>query len=265
MSRVAVKRKRRIGYDSHNIRQYHILVDPVKSGRLDVAPYERNLDLFDPHDKPLDDKRQDGVSSASTETESQLHFTLTKMIPTSMSYKNYDLMRARYDFDIADLSSLTSLDCGHLVSQALTAQPSHLFSTLRGQQWSYLSFLPCRYGNSTILDNAISCVVARIRQLISPPVGQVDGVVSALYSKALRSLQVALDDSSLRNEPDVLCATLLLALYEVKPSLLILNQPQTLTWRKASTLPEACWLDKACCWCYNVDQASGTRNLQYRL
>ena len=139
-----------------------------------------------------------------------------EVIPMSMPNKGYDSMRVRYGFDILDLSSLTAFHVGRVTAQALTIEPSRLIGILQCQQWSYFSYLPGRYGNSSFLDDAVNCVAARVRQLISYPLGQLSGTILSLYSRALRSLQAVLDDPKLWMEPDVLCATEVLALFEVR-------------------------------------------------
>ena len=133
-------------------------------------------------------------------------------------------MMLKYGFDIRDLSSLTTFHVGRLTAQALTIEPHRLINILQCRQWSYFTFLPSRYGNCNFLDDAIDCVAARVRHWISYPSEQLNGTILSLYSRALRGLQAALEDPGLWMEPDVLCATEVLALYEVKIILIHLGR-----------------------------------------
>ncbi len=69
--------------------------------------------------------------------------------------------------------------------------------------------------NSYCTDKAVAdCVMARARQIISPG-GNWEPIVIASYVKALDSLQKALDCPKQRYQPEVLCATEILSLYEL--------------------------------------------------
>ena len=232
MSRVAATRKQKGDYGKHNLRQYPILVEAAERNESDVNHYQRSIDLPWCQAKDLHDGQLDEIQCASAKNESQDPVRLLippEVIPASISYKGYDSMRVIYGFDILDLSSLTSFHCGRLTAQALTVQPSRLASILRCQQWSYFSYLPSRYGHSTFLDDAVACVAARVGQLVSGSSEHLNGAVFSLYSRALRSLQGALDNPKLWTEPDVLCTIEVLALYEVKPSSPISNNFYMLT------------------------------------
>ncbi|KAL8762428.1 MAG: hypothetical protein Q9184_001556 [Pyrenodesmia sp. 2 TL-2023] len=85
---------------------------------------------------------------------------------------------------------------------------------IRSRQWSYFSYVPLRYGNTTSLDDAVCCVAARVRQWITNP-GRPTNRVLAHYARAVRSLQRALDDPSQRFHPDVLCATQILSIFQM--------------------------------------------------
>ncbi|KAL8820148.1 MAG: hypothetical protein Q9223_001565 [Gallowayella weberi] len=135
-------------------------------------------------------------------------------IPASPPSTGYEAMRIRYDFDVLNLSSLTALPFGRVTSQPLQEKPSRLLDVMRFRQWSYFSYIPWRYGNTPCLDDAVCCVAARVRQWITNP-GKPNARVLFLYSKALKSLQAALDDTSQRFEADVLCATEVLSIFEL--------------------------------------------------
>lgn len=56
--------------------------------------------------------------------------------------------------------------------------------------------------------------MARTKQIVSPDKASERGVIR-IYVTALRSLQAAVNDPEQRLKPEVLCATEILALYEV--------------------------------------------------
>jgi len=124
-------------------------------------------------------------------------------------------MRIQYDFDVLDLSALTSFHAGRATAQALMHDPSRLIDVLRCKQWSYLSFLPSRFGHVDCLDDAARCLAAKARHQLLSPTNPPNVIVVSLYSRALASLQSALSDPDRFLQPDVLCATEILAIYEV--------------------------------------------------
>ncbi|OCL09252.1 hypothetical protein AOQ84DRAFT_272020, partial [Glonium stellatum] len=83
-----------------------------------------------------------------------------------------------------------------------------------------------RYGHSACLTDAVDCIVARVRCLVSPAHVSWERLAISLYTKALKSLQAALDSLTQRLTPDILCVTEILALYE------LLNPSVENTWAK---------------------------------
>ena len=146
-------------------------------------------------------------------------------VPASVPSSGYESMRIDYGFDLLDISALTTFHSGRITAQLLAKEPFRLVHILRCRQWSYLSFLPTRYGHSACLDDATRCVAARVRQWMRYPSDPPDDRVLSLYSKSLTSLQSALDDPVLCLLPEVLCAIAILAIYEVNwvPFTLILR------------------------------------------
>ena len=136
------------------------------------------------------------------------------LLPGSLNSTGYEAMRNRYDFDLLDLSGLTPLHIGKTTAQPLQQTPSRLREVLRCRQWSYFSYLPRRFGNTQCLDDAIRCVSARVRQWLTNPAGPTYPIL-LLYSKAVTSLQAALDDISQCMSPDVLCAVQILSIFEL--------------------------------------------------
>lgn len=163
----------------------------------------------------------DGVSGKSAHTPSiipRIDLITSASLTTSqignLSLNNYELLRIKHGFDIISLSPLTTLHIGRAAVEHFIEDSSQLPSVFKYQRWSYLSYLPSRYGHITCLNCATDCVVARLRQIASPSLVRSSSVVS-LYVNALKSLQSALDDPIQSLHPETLCATELLTLFEV--------------------------------------------------
>lgn len=129
------------------------------------------------------------------------------------SLTGYEALRAKFNFDITYLASFTHVDLGKTAALPLQKEPTLLSSLLRQRSSSFLSFLPSRYGSSQCLDDAMHCLAAQAGNLFGYTTRT--STISALYGKALRSLQHAITDTNLCKEADVYCATRLLTLYEV--------------------------------------------------
>jgi hypothetical protein len=128
-------------------------------------------------------------------------------------FNGYEAMRAKYNFDIADLASFTDVDLGRIAFVSLQDQPTRLTNLLQKQPSSFLSYLPSRYGSGGCLDDAIHCLAQRAGQMLR--FSTEAPTSSALYGRALKSLHIAIADEKHRLGADVYCATRLLALYEV--------------------------------------------------
>ena len=95
-----------------------------------------------------------------------------------------------------------------------------------------LSFILSRYGHVPSLNHATDCVVAKLQQIMQPQDNRPAGEANVLmhYSKALRTLQAALDDEAQRTTAETLCATELLGFFEVRTySYLIVLEPPSFT------------------------------------
>jgi hypothetical protein len=124
-------------------------------------------------------------------------------------------MSMKYGLDALDISTLASVHMNRAARYEFLENPSQLAQILTKRKWSYFSYLPSRYGYSTCLNDATDCLVSRVRQILSPDSAIWDKTVLSLYCRALNSLQAAIQCSKLCMEADVLCATAILALYEV--------------------------------------------------
>lgn len=125
-------------------------------------------------------------------------------------------MRIEQDFDLLSLSALTAFSVGRVTARVLACRPSLLPEVLRCQQWSYIEYVPSRIGSNETLDNAVRCVVARVRQCLLKPYEPPTNNILKGYVKAISSLQTALNDEQQCLKSDVLCATELLGIYEVR-------------------------------------------------
>lgn len=81
----------------------------------------------------------------------------------------------------------------------------------------YFGHVGRAYGHLSYLDNALQALVGRVKANLSPQSGPSEVEVMATYGRALRSLQAAINSESWQR-PEVLSATQLLALFEVRPS-----------------------------------------------
>jgi hypothetical protein len=140
----------------------------------------------------------------------------TENVPGIMFRTSYEIMTMKYGFDPLDISNLASLHMNRAARQLFLGDPSQLSQVLVKRRVSYFSYLPSRYGHSTCLNDAVDCLVSRVRQIVSPDGALWTNTVLSLYVRALNSLQSAIQCSKTCLEAEVLCATGILALYEVR-------------------------------------------------
>jgi hypothetical protein len=97
----------------------------------------------------------------------------------------------------------------------LSSDPSPLAGVLSCRQRSYFSFIPPRFGHSAVLDDAFRALITLAHSRLVPRHRSNHEIIFSNYSKALHSLQSAVNDRKARNSTEVLCATAILALFEV--------------------------------------------------
>ena len=202
MSRAAAARRQTGSWGQHNRLQYPVS-QPESEEQEDV---ESRLATSGTARTDLNNRQQSLIEVERAEIA----------IPASIRSSSYESMRTSYGFDPLDVSALTTFHTGRITAQILFKNPSHLAHVLRHRQPSYFSFLPSRYGHTACLDDAAHCVIARIQQWMRYPSDPPNKFVLSLYSKSLSSLQRALNDPALYMKPEVLCATSILAIYEVE-------------------------------------------------
>ncbi|KAL7791585.1 hypothetical protein V8C37DRAFT_382165 [Trichoderma ceciliae] len=185
MSRSAHARRKRGGYGQHNLIQYPVEIL---------------------HDN--DSRAEDSSCKAS-------QISVRAVVPASLACCPYERMRIQYNFDLLDLSQLTSFHISYATASTLANKPTMLTEILGHRHWSYLNYLPGRIGHNRALDKAAACVAARAQQLLVSPSEPVSGYILKLYSSALMALQAELQCPDTCVRPDVLCATELLGIYEL--------------------------------------------------
>lgn len=135
------------------------------------------------------------------------------------SSTGYEKMRADFDFDMTCLASFTNIDLPRHAFSQLRRHPSILSSVLQISPSSFLAYVPCRYGTTPFLDDAMRCVTARAAHMLGTLT--TSRIHLRLYSKALASLYNAIVAQGPSLTSEIYCITRLLVLYEVKLSTLI--------------------------------------------
>lgn len=232
MRKASAARKRDGNYGRHNLRQYPVFIYDQEN-----VPIEPTVEIkeFGPAKKSVSPPARDVIAvtqnknkenqlvqskKGNSAVERQKHLaniSLAESLSAGMSAKGYELASIKNDFNILDLSTLATLHVGRFTRAALSQNPQHLVHQLRSKydpQSTYLSFLPSRYDQIGCLSDSVNCVIARAHYIVSPNKNW-EGAVITFYLKALYSLQRALDCPKLRYQPEVLCATEILALYEL--------------------------------------------------
>ncbi|KAL9040682.1 MAG: hypothetical protein Q9214_004388 [Letrouitia sp. 1 TL-2023] len=221
MSRAAIARKQSGTWGKNNIRQYTIyvhndkqkIVSPVEeifSEKAIESSVTNNNNVA--ADERLEQNKENRVGLLTS--ASYVPFQ-SQLIPPLMASSSYEAMRGQLDYDIVELSALTASHTGCITSLTIADQRTLFADALRYRQWSYILFLPSRYGYYACLDDAIRCVIVRIREWIGA-CAKPSLAATYFYTKALRSLQAAINDPHQRMLSEVLCASQVLCLYEVR-------------------------------------------------
>lgn len=227
MKKASAARKRNGSYGKHNLRQFPVFINDTLLQQPTISPESVSEDTS-PQDTPS--KKEDPpplvnnrivprythekISSAEDDPRPG-EIALARSIPTSLPQSAYELMTLKYGINILDLSNLTTFHVSRATRKALLSNPSQVINLLRYNRWSFFSYLQSSYEHNPCVRYAADCVVARVRQILSPSEDRWNSVVISLYVKALIALQKALDCPKQRFSPEVLYATEILALYEV--------------------------------------------------
>ncbi|TKA79030.1 hypothetical protein B0A55_03153 [Friedmanniomyces simplex] len=154
--------------------------------------------------------REDVADVALTYQSLTCDFMLADISP----HPEYERARSKFGIDLMSLSVLTNFNVGKSTIAILSADPTRLASLLNLQQWSYLEYVPERYGRSECLTAATNCLLAKVHTVLAPK-EECYAMCNRLYGKALRALQDAIACDSSNMDADVLCATQLLSLHEL--------------------------------------------------
>jgi hypothetical protein len=156
---------------------------------------------------------------------------LTQTVPLS----GIELLVKDSGIDPRDLSALTCVHIGmvsvllidysfqrralieqcHRASQLLASEPHRLSAVMRCRQNSYFNCIMPRFGYTPVLDDAFSCLLTLTRSILVPSPNSRKGTILSNYLKALSSLQSTINDPEAWHSTEVLCATAILAVFEV--------------------------------------------------
>lgn len=191
-------------------------------------PKSRQFPVFMLNDGPVNetkglqcDNRHDqveGIQSQSLHSdaiESADPHTLTDLSLSPALGGTCPPILAKFNLDFLDLSILASNEVGQFNGLRVLEHPKMLPHFIGKKTWSYCHQIPRLYSQSILIRNADDCAVARARSLLSPFDTQWESLTLSSYAHALSRLQEAVDLTSQHPTVEVLCATQILALYEV--------------------------------------------------
>lgn len=180
--------RERGGYGQHNRQQLPVFVETTNFQDVNAAPSHE-------------------PSSSVWEVDLKL-----LSCPSTQGYK---AARIRHRFDILSLSALIAVYLSRQSVTIMCSNPHRMQKLVGHSEASWLDFMPALYPESKILQSAVDCTLARAHPLLYPLTGTTEAAVINLYLKAIAELQAALSNPSRCVQIDVLCATQILAFYEV--------------------------------------------------
>lgn len=235
MKGIALARKQKDGYGKTNKQQHVLFEEPPLKNMVSIGSMVSSTDLsiissdssscapnatlessvcLRGQNEEEHSTRANAALATIQRTESSESALMT---PSLTSNLEYNRVRLKFGVDIVDLSILTNFNVGKSTMAVLSDDPSRLASLLGLYQWSYLEFVPPRYGSSECLTAATNCLLARVHNLLAPNT-ESSSIFNRLYGKALQALQDAIGNENLVMNADVLCATQLLSLVELLAS-----------------------------------------------
>ena len=168
--------------------------------------------------------RKGQVYSSTEPAEAPFGIRITLPMPLS----GLERMVADYGVNPIHFSSLTNIQVGRIAANLLSTEPQRLQKLLGSSSWSYFDFVPARIGHHLFLDDALRCLMFKTRALLTNDglacraeggrqrAEDVEKRILFHYGRALRGLQDAVQDPSLAQSPDVLGATGILSVFEVR-------------------------------------------------
>jgi hypothetical protein len=228
MKDVGIARKKRGGYGRVNLRQKLVAghtdtqIQPSEETVEVVTGSHSNVTSSSNSTPTCPDLDTDAITPdenqiISTKEAIEWHARQAWVIPLNgPPATDFERLRMKYQFDIRDLSILTSFKIGSGTMLAMSKNPELLSTLLGAETQSYLQYMPSRYGHKPFLTAVIDCVSAKAHSKLYPRNDIFEGMILRMYAKALAYLQVAVsgDESSL--DPDLLCAIQMLSLHEVR-------------------------------------------------
>ena len=199
MQTVALRRKQQPKHRHPNSRQLPRFAPDLEQG----AEAVEKASSIQFQNTDLDFVQSDEFPSEPSLTDLRV-FTIT-----------YPSMLTKSNLNFLDLSLLASLEVGRYTGQRLLENPQNLSHFLGGKNWSYCRYVPFYYNDSALVRSATDCVLARVRCLLTPDDTKWESVALSSYSKALSSLQEAINSTSQIPTAEILCSTQILGLYEV--------------------------------------------------
>ena len=130
------------------------------------------------------------------------HPPVAPLIANSLT--SYEAFRLVYNFDVQDLSALTSFHVGKPVLFAIANSPCLLHTLLGHRIASYLVFIPSRYGTKPYFNAAVECLASRAYSALRPHDVRSRGVALRSYTRALRLLQEAVSDADACEDADLI-------------------------------------------------------------
>lgn len=155
-------------------------------------------------------------SASSQSTTSVRNGTDLASPSPPMPASGLELFILDHNVSPTDLSALTSIHVGAVASIVLADGAAKLRQLLSFRQHSYFEHLYSRYGRSPCLDDAVQALILKAQELLAPSEKTSNAMVLSQYGKALNSLQAAFSDEDRWTDPDTLCATALLAMFDVR-------------------------------------------------
>lgn len=251
MKEVGQARKKRGDYGRVNMRQVPVFPDATAPIRSAVHPCNtpsssEGSELFTPDTSDsgndsdhlvLDEVKPKQLPPCRREA---LHAALHRQSPNPVTsvclFSKYEAARSKFNLDVTDFAMLSNFHIGKGTIPILSADPMRLASIMGNERWygaktewflrfkltnhgrrSYLHFVPSRYESSECVAAATDCFLAKAEAVLLGR-DKCKNAVLSLYAKALRSVQQAIMNDDRCMDADVLCATQLLSLHEVKQS-----------------------------------------------
>lgn len=228
MRDVGVDRRIRGSYGQHNLRQYPVSsesgtddagLSPLGEILPDDSMHRRNQ----PSSEKVASDREGTRALQRASLRSAVSRHRTHALPVSIPYLN-SASTEKFAL-LLNLTPLTGLRLGiakfsYLKSEVVYSGNLPSASNLASRKLAH--FIMSRYEQVPTLRYATDCVIAKLHQILQPSDGpRLDGREKVLlhYTKALRAVQAALDDETQRMTAETLCATELLGIFEVRPSL----------------------------------------------